>query len=254
MGGLFVDGWLPLDRVLRNHLTDLLLAAFVDPAKRDALCWLSAYCELAPGQNSGVVSETALVRARPGSNPAALQVGVACLGGILQSRSGEPNVVAPGPRMVGRLASVGEVARIYLAVLQAAGRRQAALTAMEPLARAIAEAGFCFNAGLFFEAHEHLEHRWVTLPPGPVKRFMQGLIQISVGLYHARRGSYHGAVNQLTKGLEKLGGLRGTMMGLDCAQFVGDVVVYRRQLIARGSNDTGPLRPEEMPHMRLMGC
>jgi len=248
-----VDGWLLLDRALRNQLTDVLLAAFADPAKGEALGWLSVFCELATDQNHDVVPVTALLKARTGSGRAALQEAVASLGGMLEWRSAEPAGVVPGPRMVAQLASVGEVVQIYLTVLRHAGEREAALTAMEPLSRAVAEAAFCFNAGLFFEAHEHLEHRWVMLPPGPVKRFVQGIIQVSVGLYHARRGSYHGAVNQLAKGLDKLGGLRGSVMGLDCVQFVREVAAFRQHLTARGSDDMGPVRPQEMPHMRLMG-
>jgi hypothetical protein len=153
--------------------------------------------------------------------------------------------------MAPRLASVGAVVRIYLAVLREADGRRAALAAMEPLPRTVAEAAFCFNAGLFFEAHEHLEHRWVTLAPGPVKRFVQGIIQVSVGLYHARRGSYHGAVNQLAKGLDKLQDARGTGMGLDCGQLVRDVDAFRRRLVVRGSEDRGPLRLAEVPRIRL---
>jgi hypothetical protein len=248
-----VGGWLPLDRALRNQLTDVFLAAFADPTKREALGWLSVFCELATRQAYGVVPVTALLQARTGSGLAALQEAVASLGGILQWRPAEPAGVVPGPRMVARLPSVGEVVQIYLTVLREAGEREAALTAMEPLARAVAEAAFCFNAGLFFEAHEHLEHRWVALPPGPVKQFVQGIIQVSVGLYHARRGSYNGAVNQLAKGLEKLGGLSGSVMGLDCVQFVREVTAFRQQLTARGSDDTGSLRLEEMPRIRLMG-
>lgn len=248
-----MDGWLPLDRALRNQLADVFLAAFADPAKREALGWLAVFCKLATGQNHGVVSVTALLQARTGLGRAALQEAVASLGGILQWRPTEPAGVVPGPPMVARLASVGEVAQIYLAVLREAGGRRAALAAMVPLSRTVVEAALCFNAGLFFEAHEHLEHRWVRLPPGPVKRFVQGIIQVSVGLYHARRGSYHGAVNQLAKGLDKLRGERGTVMGLDCDRFVREVATFRQQLTARGPDDMGPLRLEEMPHIRLMG-
>jgi hypothetical protein len=246
-----VGGWLPLDRALRNQLTDVFLAAFADPTKREALGWLSVFCELATRQAYGVVPVTALLLARTRSGLAALQEAVASLGGILQWRPAEPAGVVPGPRMVARLPSVGEVVQIYLAVLRHAGEREAALTAMEPLARAVAEAAFCFNAGLFFEAHEHLEHRWVALPPGPVKQFVQGIIQVSVGLYHARRGSYHGAVNQLAKGLDKLQDERGTVMGLDCGQLVRDVDAFRRRLVVRGSDDRGPLRLAEVPRIRL---
>ena len=248
-----MDGWLPLDRALRNRLTDVLLAAFSDPAKREALGWLAAFCQLATDQTHGVVPVTALLKARTGSGRAALQDAVASLGGMLEWRAAEPVAVAPGPRMVARLAWVGEVVQIYLAVLREAGGRGTALAAMEPLARTVAEAALCFNAGLFFEAHEHLEHRWVALPPGSVKRFVQGIIQVSVGMYHARRGSYHGAANQLAKGLDKLRGERGTVMGLDCDQFVREVSTFRQRLAARGSADMGSLRLEAMPQIRLVG-
>ena len=248
-----MDGWLPLDRALRNLLADVFLAAFADPEKREALGWLAVFCELATDQNHDVVPVTALLKARTGSGRAALQEAVASLGGMLEWRSAEPAGVVPGPRMVAQLASVGQVVQIYLTVLRHAGEREAALTAMEPLSRAVAEAAFCFNAGLFFEAHEHLEHRWVVLPPGPAKRFVQGIIQVSVGLYHARRGSYHGAVNQLAKGLDKLGGLRGSVMGLDCVQFVREVAAFRQQLTARGSDDMGHSCLEDVPQIRLIG-
>jgi hypothetical protein len=229
----------------------VLLAAFSDPAKREALGWLAAFCQLATDQTHGVVPVTALLKARTGSSRAALQDAVASLGGMLEWRSAEPAGVVPGPRMVAQLASVGQVVQIYLTVLRHAGEREAALTAMEPLSRAVAEAAFCFNVGLFFEAHEHLEHRWVVLPPGPAKRFVQGIIQVSVGLYHARRGSYHGAVNQLAKGLDKLQDERGTVMGLDCGQLVRDVDAFRRRLVVRGSDDRGPLPLTEVPRIRL---
>ena len=155
--------------------------------------------------------------------------------------------------MVARLASVGGVVRIYLTVLRHAGEREAALTAMEPLSRSVAEAAFCFNAGLFFEAHEHLEHRWVALPPGPVKRFVQGVIQVSVGMYHARRGSYHGAVNQLAKGLDKLRDERGIVMGLDCDAVRARGGHLPTATRCPGLGRHGPLALEEMPQIRLMG-
>jgi hypothetical protein len=246
-----VDGSLPLDRALRNRLVEVFLGAFADSTKHGALSWLAVFCELAPSWADAAVPVTALLDARTGSAPAALQEAVANLGGILQWRPTEPAAVVPGPPMVARIASVGEAVRVYVAVLRRACESEALLAAMESLPRAVAEAAVCFNAGLFFEAHEHLEHRWVTLPPGPAKRFVQGIIQVSVGLYHARRGSYQGAVNQLAKGLDKLRGTRGTVMGLDCDRFVGEVAAFRGRLAARGSGDLEPLRLEEMPHMSL---
>jgi hypothetical protein len=246
-----VEGPRPLDRMLRNRLTAVFLAAFEDPAWREALDWLSLYCELAPGWNNGLMPVAALLKARSGVRRVALQEAVGRLDRILQWQPGEPASVAPEPALVACLAPVTAVVRVYLTVLQETDARRATLDAMEPLSRTVTEAAFCFNAGLFFEAHEHLEHRWVALPRGPIKRFVQGIIQISVGLYHVRRGSYHGAVNQLAKGLEKLGGLNGLVMGLDCDHLVREVSAFRRQLVVRGSDDRGPIRLAEVPRIRL---
>jgi hypothetical protein len=246
-----MEGPPPLDRMLRNRLAAVFLAAFEEPARRDALEWLSLYCELAPDWTNGLVPVAALLKARSGASRVALQEAVGSLDRILHWQPGESASVAPDPTLVACLVPVTSMVRLYLTVLQEAGGRRATLDAMEPLSRTITEATFCFNAALFFEAHEHLEHRWVALPPGPVKRFVQGIIQISVGLYHARRGSYHGAVNQLTKGLEKLGGLSGSVMGLDCDHLVREVSAFRRQLVVRGSDDRGPIRLAAAPRIRL---
>jgi hypothetical protein len=61
-----------------------------------------------------------------------------------------------------------------------------------------------------------LEHQWVTFPRGPVKRFLQGIIQVSVGLYHARRE--HTGHNQLR--VRQAGGWRDRD-GIGLRQFVG---------------------------------
>lgn len=61
-----------------------------------------------------------------------------------------------------------------------------------------------FNRQAFFECHEVLEDLWRPLPPGPEKTFLQGLIQIAVGLHHLQRHNFVGARNKLQSGLEKL--------------------------------------------------
>jgi len=113
----------------------------------------------------------------------------------------------------------------------------------------MAEAAMCFNAGLFFEAHEHLEHHWAAQPKGPTKRFLQGIIQISVGFHHARAGNHDGAVNQLTKGLEKTAGVVGVVLGLDCDAFLPEVAALREEIIERGREGMPALSLAEIPRM-----
>ena len=55
-----------------------------------------------------------------------------------------------------------------------------------------------FNRGEFFDAHEVLEDVWRAAPP-PEKKFLQGLIQVAVGLHHHSRGNMAGARSLLAR-------------------------------------------------------
>ncbi|GDX78496.1 hypothetical protein LBMAG42_03070 [Deltaproteobacteria bacterium] len=61
-----------------------------------------------------------------------------------------------------------------------------------------------FAAGHFFEAHEVWEADWKTLPMGPERRAIQGLIHLAVALEHRRRGSLRSAAGQWAKAKDKL--------------------------------------------------
>ena len=56
-----------------------------------------------------------------------------------------------------------------------------------------------FNAGRFFEAHEHLEEIWQN-ERGPVRDAYKGLIQIAAAFVHLTRGNYPGAERLLRTG------------------------------------------------------
>jgi predicted metal-dependent hydrolase len=159
--------------------------------------------------------------------------------------------VEPHTQLCQCLGAACDRVRSYVKVLQQVTAQQRRLEQIQPLRRAVAEAGMCFDAGLFFEAHEHLEHQWVGLRPGSAKRQVQGIIQISVGFYHALRSSYDGAVNQLEKGLAKLADAPGEILGLDCPRFRQEVAEARRQIVARGRGRMRPALLDELPRMRI---
>ncbi len=60
-----------------------------------------------------------------------------------------------------------------------------------------------FNAGRYFEAHEHWEEVWLQTP-NPEKMFLQGLIQTAAAFHHYSRANREGAQNLLQAGLSKL--------------------------------------------------
>jgi hypothetical protein len=260
-----------MKRAIRNRLADLLLGAFADPEKRAALAWLALFCTLAEGRDPPEVPLLDLLAERrtafsglDGSVEAVLahvigpdkllrlrraDTGEVLLAGMPRQVEGIPWLVEPEPAVRAAFGAVCVRARTYAAVAARLGRPDAAPPASEPVRRALAEAALCFNAGLFFEAHEHLECQWMAQPKGPTKRFLQGIIQISVGFHHAHGGNYDGAVNQLAKGLEKTAGTSGEVLGLDCDTFLPLVIAAREAILARGPANMRPLSLAEIPRM-----
>ena len=59
------------------------------------------------------------------------------------------------------------------------------------------------NQGQYFAAHESLEEVWRTMT-GQERRFVQGLIQVSVALYHHRAGNAEGAVALMDRAAHNL--------------------------------------------------
>jgi len=254
-------------------LAHLLLGAFGDPAKREAILRLALYWELC-GERQPRVSvpdlEAAWARrypeqpAHPGgfAEVAAELQGVLALRGVAEApehgiqASESRNCVVPWyeprPDVLPFLEAAGERVRIYAQVVRQGAASLSAFERLEPLQRVLAEAAICFNAGLFFEAHEHLEEHWRDLPPTPTKRFVQGIIQISVGFHHAMRGSYQGAVNQLGKGLAKLAQAPEGALGLDLDRFVREVEAARKEIVARGRQRMRQGALAELPRMHLL--
>lgn len=60
-----------------------------------------------------------------------------------------------------------------------------------------------FNNADFFSAHDSFEEIWMDCRTGE-KEFLQGLVQLSVGMFHLISGNLKGAVSQLRKSVEKL--------------------------------------------------
>ncbi len=262
-----------MNRVVRNRLASLLLGAFRDPAKRDAILRLEVYCELCRDEDGPRVSAPHLdaVWAKrhpePAMRPGGFAEAIAELKGVIEVSGG---IVVRGSRVHVResqnsntlwyephpdvqpfLAAVGDRVRIYAQVVRENAMRLSTLDQLEPLRRGIAEAAILFNAGLFFEAHEHLEDHWRPLPPSSIKRFVQGILQVSVGFHHAMRGSYQGAVNQLGKALAKLAAAPEDALGLDRDRFVREVEAARQEIVARGRQQMRPASLHELPRMHL---
>jgi predicted metal-dependent hydrolase len=77
-----------------------------------------------------------------------------------------------------------------------------------------------FNDKLYFECHDVLEEAWAG-EHGEEKAFLQGLISVSVGMYHVAAGNHQGAVNLLERGVASLQAFSPERDGLDVASLLG---------------------------------
>lgn len=75
-----------------------------------------------------------------------------------------------------------------------------------------------FNSGEFFEAHEVWEDWWHDTH-GHDRRFIQGLIQAAVAIYHAYNGNALGTRRLFGSARQYMSTYAGFHLGLDIDQF-----------------------------------
>ena len=102
-----------------------------------------------------------------------------------------------------------------------------------------------FNAGYFFEAHETWEALWLP-SPRPVRRFLQGLIQVAAAFVHLMRHEYPGTVRLLDASTDKLAAFPPDTLGIDAGRLVSEARSARDELAA-----LGPQRFEEWERRRI---
>jgi uncharacterized protein len=94
-----------------------------------------------------------------------------------------------------------------------------------------------FNSTDFYDAHEVWEDVWRAAPRSE-KKFLQGLIQIAVGLHHHSTGNRVGAKSLLARGARNLSAYSGDFGGIDLRSLLRGVADCHRALA-----DGQPLPP-----------
>jgi predicted metal-dependent hydrolase len=106
-----------------------------------------------------------------------------------------------------------------------------------------------FNTGYYFECHDTLEEMWTGVR-GPSRDFFQGLIQVSVALYHLTSGNLAGAESMLRRALKRFEPYPERYFGFDLA-------AHRRELEAWlprvSSGSPGDIDVEHLPKWRFTG-
>lgn len=92
----------------------------------------------------------------------------------------------------------------------------------------------------YYECHEVMEELWLEEGRDPL---CQGLLQIAVGLFHARNDNVGGAIKLFTQGLAKLRPHEHTDLGIDLRRLIADSEQYVSRL---ESNTETPFPYEDL--------
>jgi uncharacterized protein len=99
-----------------------------------------------------------------------------------------------------------------------------------------------FNRSHFYDAHEALEDAWRESPRGvPLRRHLQGLVQLAVAFHHESRTNLVGARSVLDRALRNLSGAEESFPSLDFKRLRADLAAWQRHLATddiRGNEKT----------------
>ena len=96
-----------------------------------------------------------------------------------------------------------------------------------------------FNAGDWYEAHDHFEELWHETQ-GPMRPALQGVLQIAVAHVHMERDNLHGATVLLGEGIGRFARVDADALGLNF-QSLRMQALDRLQRLQQGlSLDTCP--------------
>ena len=88
-----------------------------------------------------------------------------------------------------------------------------------------------FNEEEFFEAHDVWEELW-SESMGDEKKFLQGLIQVSVSLFHFGNDNFGGARKLYDSARGRLEPYRPGFMGVDLESFLTDYQACFQELLS----------------------
>ena len=86
-----------------------------------------------------------------------------------------------------------------------------------------------FNSGAYFEAHEVLEDAWRAAPTVE-KKFLQGLIQVAVGLHHHSKGNVVGARSLLSRAARNLSSYPEDFGGIHLPELLHSLAQWQHAL------------------------
>ena len=102
-----------------------------------------------------------------------------------------------------------------------------------------------FNHKQFYDAHEYWEELWLDYHLID-KKFIQGLIQLTVGYYHWSTGNLKGAFSLLNKSLNKMEAFSPSNRGLDV-----DLIIKSTRLSIQSIEDGKKIDWDRIPRLEV---
>ena len=88
-----------------------------------------------------------------------------------------------------------------------------------------------FNRAHFFDAHEVLEDVWRALPRDqPLRRHLQGMVQLAVAFHHQSKGNHVGARSVLERAVRNISGADISFPDLDLDRLRAELEIWQRYL------------------------
>ena len=106
-----------------------------------------------------------------------------------------------------------------------------------------------FNRGEYYECHETLEKIWRE-EAGEIRDLYKGILQIGVGIYHAKRSNLKGAARLVSSGMELLRPFSPECMGIEVARLLESAGRLRQELNELAA--TPGLSPMTIPLIRFI--
>jgi uncharacterized protein len=98
-----------------------------------------------------------------------------------------------------------------------------------------------FNRAHFFDAHEVLEDVWRPLPRDrPLRRHLQGMVQLAVAFHHESTGNHVGARSVLERAMRNLNGADSSFPDLDLDRLRAELADWQKHLASAAPRPKTP--------------
>jgi predicted metal-dependent hydrolase len=108
-----------------------------------------------------------------------------------------------------------------------------------------------FNAGHYFEQHEHFEAAWIA-EPRPIRDFYQGVLQVGVAFLQIEQGNWAGALKMFRRGLPRLRDLPLVCQGIDLAGLRATAETIHQEVTALGPARLAEFDQSKFPKIRTV--